>query len=150
VARPAGRAGGARLASAAARRQAAAATPADPETIPSSLLVERVAAIHQHLQTLAAALPILPDESERARIILSLEFEEHGLGSVLLLILAFAALGFGAEWLFYWAAAGVEKGIIGLPLATVGERLRAVAVRLAYGTGMVGPSQSAAWAHSSS
>lgn len=117
--------------------QAAAAAPADVETTPSSLLADRVAAIHQHLQTLAAALPTLPDEFERAWIILSLEFEEHGLVSVLLLILAFAALGFGAEWLFYWAAAGVEKWIIGLPLATVGERLRAVAVRLAYGTGMV-------------
>jgi len=117
--------------------QAAAAAPASPETTPSSLLADRVAAIRQHLQTLAAALPTLPDEFERAGIILSLEFEEHGLVSVLLLILAFVALGFGAEWLFYWAAAGVEKWIIALPLATVGERLRAVAVRLAYGTGMV-------------
>ena len=30
-----------------------------------------------------------------------------------------------------------RRSIIALPLATVGERLRAVAVRLAYGTGMV-------------
>jgi moderate conductance mechanosensitive channel len=117
--------------------QAAAATPAGPETTPSSLLADRVAAIRQHLQTLAAALPTLPAEFEHAGIILSLEFEESGVISVLLLILAFAALGFGAEWLFHWAAAGVEKWIIGLPLATVGERLRAVAVRLAYGTGLV-------------
>jgi small-conductance mechanosensitive channel len=117
--------------------QAAAATPAAPETTPSSLLADRVATIRQHLQMLAAALPTLPAEFERAWIILSLEFEENGIISVLLLILAFAALGYGAEWLFYWAAAGVEKWIIALPLATVGERLRAVAVRLAYGTGMV-------------
>ncbi len=120
-----------------AAQAAAAAAPAGPETTPSGLFADRVAAIRQHLQTLAAALPTLPAEFERAGIILSLEFEENGIISVLLLILAFAALGFGAEWLFYWAAAGVEKWIIALPLATVGERLRAVAVRLAYGTGMV-------------
>jgi small-conductance mechanosensitive channel len=120
-----------------AAQAAAAAAPAGPEMTPSSMLADRVAAIHQHLQMLAAALPTLPDEFERAGIILSLEFEEHGLVSVLLLILAFVALGFGAEWLFYWAASGVQKWIIALPLNTVGERLRAVAVRLAYGTGMV-------------
>jgi len=115
--------------------QAAAAKPAGPETTPSSLLADRVVAIRQHLQTLAAALPTLPSGFERAGIILSLEFQEHGRISVLLLILGFAALGFGGEWLFHWAAAGVENWIIAPPLATVGERLRAVAVRLAYGTG---------------
>jgi len=117
--------------------QAVAAAPAAVEETPSGLLAERIARIRQHLQTLAAALPTLPDEFERAGIILSLEFEEHGIVSVLLLILAFVALGFGVEWLFYWAASGIEKWIIALPLDTVGERLRAVAVRLAYGTGMV-------------
>ncbi len=117
--------------------QAAAAAPAGPEMTPSGMLADRLAAIRQHLQMLAAALPTLPDEFQRAGIILSLEFEENGVVSVLLLILAFAALGFGAEWLFYWAASGIEKWIIALPLNTVGERLRAVAVRLAYGVGMV-------------
>lgn len=117
--------------------QAVAAAPAAVEETPSGLLAERIAGIRQHLQALAAALPTLPDEFERAGIILSLEFEEHGIVSVLLLILAFVALGFGVEWLFYWAASGIEKWIIALPLNTVGERLRAVAVRLGYGTGMV-------------
>jgi small-conductance mechanosensitive channel len=56
---------------------------------------------------------------------------------VLLLILAFVALGFGAEWLYYWAAAGLEKWIVSLPLDTVNQRLRAVAVRLGYGIAMV-------------
>jgi len=120
-----------------AAQAAPPAAPAGPEMTPSGELANRLEAIRQHLRMLAAALPTLPDEFERAGIILSLEFEENGLGSVLLLILAFVALGFGAEWLFYWAAAGVEKWIIGLPLNTVGERLRAVAIRLAYATGMV-------------
>jgi small-conductance mechanosensitive channel len=116
---------------------AAPAAPASPEMTPSRMIAARMAAIRQHLQTLAAALPTVPDEFQRAGIILSLEFEEHGVVSVLLLIVAFVALGFGAEWLFHRAAGGIEKRIIALPLNTVGERLRAVAVRLAYGTGTV-------------
>jgi small-conductance mechanosensitive channel len=120
-----------------AAQAAPPAASAGPEMTPSGELANRLEAIRQHLHTLAAALPTVPDEFERAWIILSLEFQENGLGSVLLLILGFVALGFGAEWLFYWAAAGVEKWIIGLPLNTVGERLRAVATRLAYATGMV-------------
>jgi small-conductance mechanosensitive channel len=115
----------------------AAAAPARPEMTPSRMIAARMAAIRQHLQMLAAALPTVPDEFQRAGISLSLEFEEYGVVSVLLLIVAFVALGFGVEWLFYWAAGGIEKWIIALPLNTVGERLRAVAVRLAYGTGTV-------------
>ena len=118
--------------------QAAAPTaPASPEMTPSRMIAARMAAIRQHLQTLAAALPTVPDEFQRAGIILSLEFEEHGVVGVLLLIVAFVVLGFGAEWLFHRAVGGIEKRIIALPLNTVGERLRVVAVRLAYGTGTV-------------
>jgi small-conductance mechanosensitive channel len=115
----------------------AAPKPAAPQTTPSGHLANRLAEIRQHLHALAAALPALPAEFERAWIILSLEFQEQGLFTVLLLILAFVALGFGAEWLYYWAAAGLEKWIIALPLDTVSQRLRAVAVRLGYGIAMV-------------
>ena len=104
---------------------------------PGSYLSSRVDAIRQHVRDLAAALPTLPSEFERAGGVLRLEFAEHGPIRLLLLVLGFIALGFGAEWLFYWAAAGVETWIVALPLATVGERLRAVAIRLAYGVGMV-------------
>jgi small-conductance mechanosensitive channel len=117
--------------------EAPAAPAAAPAATPSGHFAGRVAAIRQHLHGLAAALPTLPAEFERAGIILSLEFQEQGIVTVLLLILAFAALGYGAEWLYYWAAAGIEKWIVTLPLDTVGQRLRAVAVRLGYGIGMV-------------
>src|SRR5262245_16218346 len=120
-----------------AAKTAAAPAPAGPEMTPSGHLATRLAAIRQHLHGLAAALPTLPAEFERAGIIPSLEFQEQGLFTVLLLILAFVALGFGAEWLYYWAAGGLEKWIIALPLDTVSQRLRAVAVRLGYGIGMV-------------
>jgi small-conductance mechanosensitive channel len=120
-----------------AAQAAAPAAPAGPTATPSGAIANRVAEIRAHLRGLVAALPTLPAEFESAGIILSLEFEETGLGAVLLLILAFIALGFGAEWLYYWAAAGIEKWIIALPLDTVGERLRALAIRLGYGIGMV-------------
>jgi len=121
----------------AAQAATAAPAPAGPEATPSGHLANRLAAIRQHIHALATALPSLPAEFKRAGIILSLEFEEQGLFTVLLLILAFVALGFGAEWLYYWAAAGLEKWILALPLDTVGQRLRAVAIRLGYGIGMV-------------
>jgi small-conductance mechanosensitive channel len=126
----------------AQHRTAAAPAPASPtaaETAitPSGYAAHRIAAIRAHLASLVAAVPRVPAELERAGIILSLEFEERGLWRVLLLIVGFIALGFGAEQLYYRVAARVEHWIIALPLDTVGERLRAVGVRLAYGTGMV-------------
>jgi moderate conductance mechanosensitive channel len=115
----------------------APAATAGPEISASGYAASRIAAIRAHLASLVAAVPRVPDELERAGIILSLEFEERGLWRVLLLIVGFIALGFGAEQLYYRVAARVEHWIIALPLDTVGERLRAVGVRLAYGTGMV-------------
>src|SRR3546814_20786997 len=61
----------------------------------------------------------------------------QGLVRVLLLALGFVALGFGTERLLHRMAAGVEGWITALPLATVGERLRAVATRLAYGVSLI-------------
>lgn len=125
-----------------AQRRAATAEPepapaAEPRAAPSRYFAGRIAAIRLHLAALAAAVPTLPAEFERTGRILMLEFEKRGLFSVLVLIAGFVALGFGAEWLYYRVAAGVEKWIVALPLDTERERLRAVAVRLAYGTGMV-------------
>jgi len=118
--------------------QAAAPTaPAGPETTTSGDIASRVAKIREHLQALAAALPTVPAEFERAGIILSLEFEETGLGGVLLLIVTFVALGFGVEWLFRRVTRGLQSWIVHVPLDTVGERLRAVAIRLAFGLGLV-------------
>src|SRR5262245_12850943 len=115
----------------------AAAPAAAPDTTTSGYMANRVGRIREHLQGLAAALPTVPAEFERAGIILSLEFEETGLGSVLLLIAAFVALGFGIEWLFRRVTRGVQTWIVHVPLDTVGERLRAVAIRLAFGLGLV-------------
>jgi small-conductance mechanosensitive channel len=125
---------------AVAEQRAAAPSPAadtGAEAMPSTYLGDRITAIRAHLATLAAAAPTLAGEFERAGIILKLEFEERGLVGVLLLIAVFVALGYGTEWLYYRVAAGVERWIVALPLDSVEQRLRAVAVRIAYGTGIV-------------
>ncbi len=103
----------------------------------SAFLAARLGLIRQHMAELAAAVPKLPAELGEAGTILLLEFEESGLLNMLLLIVGFIALGFGAEWGFHWIARGVQKWIVALPLDTVTDRLRAVAVRLSYGVGLV-------------
>ena len=120
-----------------ARHRTAAPQATTAAETPSMSLGARVAHVREHLGKLAAAVPTVPDELERAGGILMLELEEQGLIRVLVLIAGFVALGFGAEWLYYWAAARVERWIVALPLDSVQQRLRAVAIRLAYGTGIV-------------
>jgi small-conductance mechanosensitive channel len=56
---------------------------------------------------------------------------------IMLLLAVFVGLGFGAERLYHWLARGAYNYIIAHPLDTVAQRLRAVAVRLVYGLGMV-------------
>jgi len=101
-------------------------------------MAKRLGAIRTHIGELTTAVPILPAEFERLWIILSLEFQDRGLIQILLLIVAFVAMGFGVEWLYGFAAAPVERHIVSSPLATVRQRLRAVITRLLYGAGLVG------------
>jgi len=125
----------------AAPATAAATTPANgpaAKTGMAGYMAKRLVAIRTHIAELSAALPALPVEFERLWIILSLEFEERGLFQILLLIVGFVAMGFGVEWLYGFAAAGVERRIVSSPLVTVRQRLRAVVARLLYGAGLVG------------
>ena len=90
----------------------AADSPSPPAQQPVTLgqyLRERLVAIRAHLIGLATAVPDVPDELAHAWLILSLEFEEQGLLSVLLLIAAFAALGFGAQRLFWRLTRGWRR-----------------------------------------
>src|SRR5262249_23756559 len=59
--------------------------------------VTRITHVRGHIAGLAAALPDLPAEFNRAFVILQLEFQERGLIELLVLIAVFAALGFGTE-----------------------------------------------------
>jgi small-conductance mechanosensitive channel len=122
------------------RAGAAAAQPAPPaekEMGASSYFAGRIAAIREHMTALAAALPNLPAEIAAAGRRLADEFQERGLITILLLIGVFVGLGFGAERFYHWIGKGAYAYIIALKLDTVAQRLRAVAIRLAYGLGMV-------------
>ena len=106
-------------------------------TTPAGYVAEQINAMRANLRALGNALPRVGPEFERAGNILALEFEEHGLSYIALLIGIFVALGFGAEWLFRRATAGFRDWIGAIALDSVAGRLRAVAARLAFGIGLL-------------
>jgi small-conductance mechanosensitive channel len=97
----------------------------------------RVEAIRQHFASLAASFPMLPADFEQAGANLAADLRERGLIEILLLLGGLVALGLGVEWLFLRATVAGRERIGELDLATVGDRLRAVATRLAFGIGRV-------------
>lgn len=96
-------------------------------------IARRLTVLRAHVSGLVAAMPTIPDELLRAGTTLRLEVAERGLALTAMLVTAFAALGFGAEWLFWWLTATWRRRIVDAPLATVDDRLRAVVRRLVYG-----------------
>ena len=56
---------------------------------------------------------------------------------MIVLLAGFAALGFGLEWLFWRASAGLRQRLIAAGLDSVRDRLRAVGLRTAYGLGLL-------------
>jgi hypothetical protein len=65
---------------------------------PSEYTDSRVGATREHIGNLAATVPDLPNQFEQAVSLLRAEIPTRG--TVLVLVLAFAALGYGVEWLF--------------------------------------------------
>jgi small-conductance mechanosensitive channel len=95
----------------------------------------RLQYLRDNLALLAAARHKLPGELERARIILSLEFEEHGLIALLLLIAIFIGVGFLFAWAYWWLTTGFRNWLIGREIMNVGDRLRAMMARLTFAIG---------------
>jgi moderate conductance mechanosensitive channel len=96
---------------------------------------QRLEYLRNNLQLLAAARHKLPGELERAGIILSLEFEEHGLIALLLLTAIFVGVGFLCVWAYWRLTTGFRNWIIGSEITSVGDRLRAMMARLTFATG---------------
>ena len=96
---------------------------------------QRLEYLRNNLQLLAAARHKLPGELERAWIILSLEFEEHGLIALLLLTAVFVGVGFLCVWGYWRLTTGFRNWLIGSEITSVGDRLRAMMARLAFATG---------------
>lgn len=98
---------------------------------------DRLGAFRANVQALIGAVPALPGELAEAGDVLEREMVTQGPGRILLLIAAFAGLGFGLQWLFWRISAGWRQRIVESRLDTVDERLRAVFQRLVYGLLMV-------------
>jgi small-conductance mechanosensitive channel len=98
----------------------------------SHVLERRLVATRAHLIGLAQALPRLPEEAARAADLLSQEMQSRSLLRVLVLVLAFLALGAGAEWAFRIAVRGREERALRAQASTARERVVAVLLRLAF------------------
>jgi small-conductance mechanosensitive channel len=123
----------------------AASKPAAPPESFSGLADSRIAAIREHFVALSGAVPEFP--SQLGQAMTRLESQIPFRGSVLLLVLAFAAFGIGVEWLFRKATQKTRQRVDSLPMADVNDRLRVVAARfvfafvtlVAFGVGCLGP-----------
>ncbi|MGF1611104.1 MAG: mechanosensitive ion channel family protein [Kiloniellales bacterium] len=93
--------------------------------------------VRAFLRTLVAAVPTLPDELKRVSATLSVELKEHGVIGVVVLFSTFAALGFGVQWLFWWATTGMRERMIASDLESAKDRARALGLRLIYGMGVL-------------
>ena len=116
------------------RPTAAAQGPAaqSPPASAQAMMVSHLDSMRAFLRELVAAVPTLPAELRGAWATFDAEREAWGGQRPIVLIAVFVALGFGLEWLLWWASAGVRRRLIASPLETAGERLRAIAIRATY------------------
>jgi moderate conductance mechanosensitive channel len=104
--------------------------PAPEEETISQYIDARIVATREHFVALGSALPDLPNDFGRAYGLVRADIPRQG--TVVVLVLAFAALGFGVEWLFRKATQKTRERIVGLPMETVRDRLLLVAARFAF------------------
>ncbi|HET6518687.1 MAG TPA: mechanosensitive ion channel domain-containing protein [Geminicoccaceae bacterium] len=116
--------------------EATAAASGEPGSA-QQVIAGRLDAMRAFLRELAAAAPTLPGELGRTWTILSIESLERGPFGIVVLLAAFAALGFGVEWLFWWATGGFRRRMIAAGLDSAGDRVRAVGTRFLYGLGVL-------------
>jgi moderate conductance mechanosensitive channel len=114
---------------------AEAPDPQQPQQSAGGYFAQRLEYLRNNLELLAAARHKLPAELERAWIIMTLEFQEHGLIALLILTAIFIGVGFACVWGYWRLTTGFRNWIIGREIMNVGDRLRAMMARLAFGTG---------------
>src|SRR5262245_14232057 len=101
------------------------------------VIVGHIDATRRFVRELAAEAPRLPGELLQAWSTLSAEIQERGPLSVLALLGLFAVLGFGVEWLFWWATTGFRRSMIAMSLESPEQRLHATSTRTIYGMGVL-------------
>src|SRR5215471_18297699 len=118
------------------KAQAAAEQAATEESV-SQALDGRLAAIREHLAALASTIPDLPHQFWQGRARVTADLGDNGRTKALLLLAFFIGLGIGVEWLFRKATQRIRGRLESLPLETASDRLRVVALRLAFAVGLV-------------
>jgi moderate conductance mechanosensitive channel len=109
----------------------AAALPA-AEGAAMGYMSARVGAIRAHLVAVVAVIPRLPEEFGKAAHNFGADLAGRSFPGVLALVVVFLALGFGVERLWHSATQRIRLWSVGLPMATVGQRLGALLARLVY------------------
>lgn len=123
--------------SASVQNQTQGIIPAATASTARQLVAGWLDATQGFLHEFAVTVPTVPKELRTAWTILSFEFEERGLFSIVLLLAVFAALGYGVEWLFWRATTGFRRRMIATSLETVHDRLRSTWLRTVYGMGVL-------------
>ena len=120
-------------------QQGAAAVPAGAASAATdgNLLAGQIDAMRGHKLLLEAAAPrvrpVVVDAFDKVRA----EMEARGTNSMFLLVVAFIALGLGAERLFWLVSARARKTLVNSQLDTPGARLHAALARCGFGAGWV-------------
>jgi moderate conductance mechanosensitive channel len=115
------------------RAEAASASAQESAEVSVSHMVDtQLGAIRAHIVALVAAAPDLPNQIERGSRLATAELGDGGRIRALLLLVIFATLGFGVEWLFRKATKRARERLEGHPMETVRERLHLIALRLAF------------------
>lgn len=123
-----------------AQQRTSGLAPSAPAAVAASegLLAGQIDGIRAHLESIRAALPMVGGALAAALARLRTEMADKGVDHFLLLLAAFAALGFGMERLFWLVSGGVRRWIMASQLDSPGERLRAAAARFGFGAGWIG------------
>ncbi len=101
------------------------------------MMAGQLDSVRAFLRDVVVAIPRRARRAGAAWRMLAGDMQERTAFDVALLLAVFAALGFGLEWLFWWATAGFRERMIATSLATVATGLNAVGRRLAYGLGVL-------------
>ena len=96
------------------KAEAASEQAATEESV-SQELDGRLAAMREHIVTLAGTVPDLPNQYWRGHALVSADLGEHGRVKALLLLAFFVGLGTGVEWLFRKATQRARGHLDALP-----------------------------------
>ena len=104
---------------------------------PQQVMATHVEAVREHLSGMVGVMPDMPAQFAHAADVFDAKLGNRRPERILGLVIAFVALGFGAEALFWRATKRIRQHLELHPVETVGDRVRLVAERAAVALGLV-------------